>query len=159
MKADIGGDRLAGFTLVEVLVTLIVVAIGILGLAGLQLANMRSNYSAYLRTQATIAAYDLIDRMRVDPGAFRGKHYDTSGGDSGNALFDDWRHQLSLLALRAPAEGAQGEVNCDNGNGCATGNCEVVLRWDDSRAEDAAWSQSGRNSSAVTFRVCTRLAQ
>jgi type IV pilus modification protein PilV len=61
-----------GFTLIEVLVTVIIMAIGLLGVAGLQLAGMRSNHSAFLRTQATIAAYDLIDRMRADPQAFDG---------------------------------------------------------------------------------------
>lgn len=55
-----------GFTLIEILVSLVVLAIGLLGLAGLQAAGMRNNNSAYHRSQATILAYEIIDRMRVN---------------------------------------------------------------------------------------------
>lgn len=55
-----------GFTLVEVLVAIVVLSIGLLGLAGLQATGLRNNHSAYLRTQATLQAYDIIDRMRAN---------------------------------------------------------------------------------------------
>ena len=42
-----------GFTLMEVLVALAVLSIGLLGMAGMQLFSLTSNYDAYLRTQAT----------------------------------------------------------------------------------------------------------
>jgi type IV pilus assembly protein PilV len=144
--------------LVEVLVTIIVMAVGILGVAGLQLAGMRSNHSAYLRTQATMAASDLIDRMRIDPAAFAGKHFDTSTA-SGNPVFEDWLQQLPLLGLRAPASGAQGELDCSTGNACATGHCSVVVRWDDSRADHAPSEQRDRPGNVLAFGVCTRLAE
>jgi type IV pilus assembly protein PilV len=150
--------RQRGFTLVEVLVTIIVMAIGILGVAGLQLAGMRSNHSAYLRTQATIAASDLIDRMRADPAAFAGKRFDSST-PSGNPVFDDWRRQLPLLGLMAPARGAQGELDCGAGNACTSGHCRVVVRWDDSRADYDPAGQRARRGDALTFAVCTRLAE
>jgi type IV pilus assembly protein PilV len=53
-----------GFTLIEILITIIILAIGLLGLAGMQLQGMRFNHSAYLRTQASLYAYDMLDRMR-----------------------------------------------------------------------------------------------
>jgi type IV pilus assembly protein PilV len=59
-----------GFTLVEVMVTLFIIGIGALGVAGLQLAAMRGNQSAFVRSQATLAAYALVDRMRAEPAAF-----------------------------------------------------------------------------------------
>jgi type IV pilus assembly protein PilV len=55
-----------GFTLIEVLVAVLVLSVGLLGLAGLQATSLRSNHSAYLRTQALILTYDLIDRMRAN---------------------------------------------------------------------------------------------
>ncbi|NJM11545.1 MAG: type IV pilus modification protein PilV [Synechococcaceae cyanobacterium SM1_2_3] len=55
-----------GFTLLEVLVTLIVLSVGLLSLAGLQVVGLRTSHSAYMRTQATIQSYDLIDRMRAN---------------------------------------------------------------------------------------------
>ncbi len=59
----------AGFTLIEALVSIIVVAVGLLGLAFLQAQGMAFNTTSYTRTQATFAAYDLIDRMRANPVA------------------------------------------------------------------------------------------
>lgn len=56
-----------GFTLVEILVAMVVLSIGLLGLAGLQSAALQSNFSANARTQATIYANNLIDRMRANP--------------------------------------------------------------------------------------------
>lgn len=58
-----------GFTLLEVLVTLVILAVGLLGLAGLQATSIHQNHSAYLRSQATLLAYDMIDRMRANKGA------------------------------------------------------------------------------------------
>lgn len=55
-----------GFTLIEVLITMIVLAIGLLGLAALQTTGLRNSLSAYNRSQATIFAYDLADRMRAN---------------------------------------------------------------------------------------------
>jgi len=55
-----------GFTLIEVLVSMIVLAIGLLGLAGLQMSSLRNNLSAYHRSQATQLAYDMADRMRTN---------------------------------------------------------------------------------------------
>jgi len=56
-----------GFTLIEVLVALVIFAIGLLGLAGLQSQSLKFNYSAFLRTQASFLAYDILDRMRANP--------------------------------------------------------------------------------------------
>jgi type IV pilus assembly protein PilV len=58
--------RNAGFTLVEVLVSLVVLAIGLLGIAKLMLFSSHSNDSAYLRSQATALAYEILDDMRAN---------------------------------------------------------------------------------------------
>lgn len=58
--------RNSGFTLIEVLVAVLVLSVGLLGLAGLQATSLKSNHSAYLRTQAVLLTYDLIDRMRAN---------------------------------------------------------------------------------------------
>ena len=58
--------RESGFSLIEVLVALLVLSIGLLGLAALQAQGLRFNHDAYVRTQATNLAYDIVDRMRVN---------------------------------------------------------------------------------------------
>jgi type IV pilus assembly protein PilV len=55
-----------GFTLVEVLIAMMILAVGLLGLAALQASGLKSNQSAYYRSQATQLAYDISDRMRVN---------------------------------------------------------------------------------------------
>lgn len=56
-----------GFSLLEALVTIVVLAVGLLGLAFLQAQGLQLNTSAYSRTQASILASDIIDRMRLNP--------------------------------------------------------------------------------------------
>lgn len=82
-----GGHRFSsGFTLIEVLVTLIVMSVGLLSLAGLQVIGLRSNHSAYLRSQATIQSYDIMDRMRVNMDAIRdGQYHQPTVAGSGGA--------------------------------------------------------------------------
>lgn len=67
--------RQSGFTLIEVLIALLVLAIGLLGLAGLQTTGLHSNHSANLRTQATLLAYDLADRTRANRSGYLGGFY------------------------------------------------------------------------------------
>lgn len=61
--------RHSGFALIEVLVAVIVLAIGLLGLAGLHASGLRDNHGAFVRTQATYAVNDLADRMRANRAA------------------------------------------------------------------------------------------
>lgn len=56
--------KVRGFTLLEILVALLVLSVGLVGLAGLQTFSLRNNHSAFLRSQATVLAYDALDRIR-----------------------------------------------------------------------------------------------
>ena len=55
-----------GFSLIEVLVTMAIVAFGLLGLAALMVKGLQANSSSSLRTMATTQAYDMADRMRAN---------------------------------------------------------------------------------------------
>jgi len=54
-----------GSTLIEVLIAMLLLAVGLLGMAGLQTLSLRTTHDAYLRTQATILAADGAERMRA----------------------------------------------------------------------------------------------
>ncbi len=55
-----------GVSLIEVLIAMLVLAIGLLGLAALQAQGLRFSNDALVRTQATALASDLLDRMRAN---------------------------------------------------------------------------------------------
>ena len=76
----------AGFTLIEALVAVVVLGIGLSGMAGLQILSFRSGQQAYQRTQASLLAYDIVDRMRANVPAVLAGDYDTGFGDNVSAL-------------------------------------------------------------------------
>jgi type IV pilus assembly protein PilV len=100
-----------GFTLLEVLVALVVLSVGLLGLAGLQLTSVTNTRDAYYRTQAITLSYDIADRMRANLDALT--TYDastnttpvaacrtTSGCSTANMANDDlalWRQAIAAL--------------------------------------------------------------
>jgi type IV pilus assembly protein PilV len=59
--------RQNGMSLVEVLVALVVLSVGMLGIAGLYVEEMRANRTALTRTQAVSLANDMADRIRANP--------------------------------------------------------------------------------------------
>ena len=56
----------AGFTLIEVLIAMLVIAIGVMGVAALQFQALKYNHDAYLRSQINVLANDIIDRIRLN---------------------------------------------------------------------------------------------
>jgi len=60
-------SRQAGFSMIEVLITVFVVAIGLLGIASVQFMSKRSNFEAVQRTTATLLVNDILERMRANP--------------------------------------------------------------------------------------------
>ncbi|RMD78760.1 MAG: type IV pilus modification protein PilV [Gammaproteobacteria bacterium] len=72
--------RCRGTSLMEVLVTVVVLSVGLLGLAGLQAGSQRNAHHAYLRGQAVALAYDILDRMRANPAGVQAGAYDQISG-------------------------------------------------------------------------------
>jgi type IV pilus assembly protein PilV len=64
-----------GFSMVEALVALLVLSIGLLGLAALQTTSLKYNTESYWRTQATYLANDIIDRMRANKSGVNNGNY------------------------------------------------------------------------------------
>lgn len=55
-----------GVTMIEILITIFVMAVGLLGVAGMQAKSLKNNTSAYARSQAQLLAYDMLDRLRAN---------------------------------------------------------------------------------------------
>ncbi|MFT7652474.1 MAG: type IV pilus assembly protein PilV [Candidatus Azotimanducaceae bacterium] len=69
--------RNSGFSMMELLVAVLVMGVGVLGVTGMQLVSLQNNRDALLRSEAVQLAYDILDRVRVNPGAgVAGTNYD-----------------------------------------------------------------------------------
>lgn len=158
-----------GFTLLEVLVALVILSIGLIGLAGLQSASLKQNYNAYLRSQATALAYNMADRVRANSlGASSGSYnnptatQDSSCSGSGCAEanmaqndFFEWSADVAALlplgqgdvCLDSTPEQPPAVLNCDG-----TGPTHVVrVSWDDNRSGDVD-TTSPAETIVIAFR-------
>lgn len=59
--------RARGFSLIEVLVSVVIMSVGILGVAGLQVISLQQNRSSLMRAEAQQLGNDMLDRMRANP--------------------------------------------------------------------------------------------
>ena len=60
-------QRQQGFSLIEVLVSVVIMSVGILGVAGLQVLSLQQNRSSLFRSEALMLGSDMLDRMRANP--------------------------------------------------------------------------------------------
>jgi len=117
--------RQKGFSLLEVMIAVFVLAIGLLGVAGLQLVSMKSGQSAFLRSQATLLAYTIVDDIRAnrtnasDYAIALGDTASAASGLAGDAV-DDW---LGDLAAELPAGDGSVAINGSR--------ITVCVEWDD----------------------------
>lgn len=134
-------DQSRGFTLLEVLIALLVLSIGLLGLAALQTVTLKANHSAYFRSQATFLAYDMMDRMRANRNAAVSGDYNLAmnadpptAGPMASIDLNDWITNYIEAILPA----GDGSIQCDN-----NGLCTVTVQWDESRAAGVATEGGG----------------
>ncbi len=74
------GANVRGFSLLEVLIALLVLMLGMLGLAWLQTIALSNQQSSFLRSQAIIQAHDISDRMFANPAGVIAGAYNSIGG-------------------------------------------------------------------------------
>jgi type IV pilus assembly protein PilV len=120
-----------GFTLIEILVTVVLISVGLLGVAALQLTTLRGNQEAYVRSQASVIANDILDRMRASPIAFRNGLYDTDFNGTGAASTPagadllSWQQSINQL-LPGGEVAAAGRIERD---ALFTNVVTVTIRW------------------------------
>jgi type IV pilus assembly protein PilV len=136
--------RARGFSLIEVLVAVVVLSIGLLGLAALQVSGLRVGQSSFYRAQAAQFATDMADRLRANLGEARtcelalADATPTSPTTTCQRDLAEWRTRLATLP------GGNGAVEVD----LAANMVTVTVQWDDSR---------GGGATDSTFALVTRL--
>ena len=95
---------IAGFTILEVLIAMLVFAIGMLGLAGMQGTALKDNNDAYLRSKAVFFAYDLGDRIRANPNFWRLQiTKNPTGAATANALLTTTKNTVEAFTNNYPS--------------------------------------------------------
>ena len=136
-----------GFSLLEILIAVLILSIGLLGLAALHASSLKANHGAYHKSQATYLAYDIVDCMRANrPEVINGTYNQllTSGiratvNTLADADVNDW---LTNVAGLLP--GGDGAINCD-----AAGFCTVTVIWDIQREGGTAIPVGGGGSTTT----------
>ena len=151
--------RARGFTLLEVLVAFLVLSIGLIGLAGLQLSGVQNTRDAYYGTQAVVLAEDMADRMRANLKGVTDDKYDNGTASSTSSCVASGGctttqmagHDIflwnALLARELPS--GQGIACVDStpndGTGSGSPSCDgagsvyaVKVWWDDDRNSGTA---------------------
>lgn len=127
-------SRHAGFSLLEILISIFILAIGLLGLAALQTTSLKNNHSAQYRTTATVAAYDIIDRMRLNPNADYTLTLATTPSAVSTLKDTDLLAWTTSLAAELPLGDGAIAINGDI--------LTVTVQWDDSRGTQGNAAQS-----------------
>lgn len=132
-------DGLRGFqsgaSIVEVLVTLILVSVGLLGIAGMQLATVQTTNSAAQRFEATTLAKDILERMRANRNRAMAGQYDIAIGASatGGTLADeDLQEWKAALSQALPGGDGAVDVQAVGTSRVAT----ITVQWTDAVTED-----------------------
>ncbi|MDR7092723.1 type IV pilus modification protein PilV [Hydrogenophaga laconesensis] len=127
-----------GASLIEVLVAVLILSLGLLGMAALQSRAVKGNVSSGQRAQAVMLSHYVIDVMRVDRESAKGGSYNT-GSDficnpnafNGTSLAETsrraWLTSVKQNIGRADDNTTCAHIACD-----ADYACTVQIRWDDS---------------------------
>jgi len=137
-----------GFSIIEVLISILVISIGLLGMAGLQTTGIQQSHNSYLKTQASLLAYDMADRMRSNlQGVGEGRYDGVNSIDSPVASSPDctgsgttcsaeetatydiyhWTNASAEGSIAATLPAGQGMIS--NNSGIFT----ITVLWDENR--------------------------
>lgn len=127
-----------GFSLIEILVAVVVLSLGMLGIAALQMTAIRFNQSAQSRTQVTSLANDIIDKMRANPAFLASYTQAVPANATANTDVTNWKLALTNV-LGANATGAIAGPNA------VDQTYTISITWSD--ASDA--TEDARNGRAL----------
>lgn len=135
-----------GMTLVEVLVAVLILAIGLLGAAVIQLNALKYTDSARMTSQASFIAYDMLDRIRANSAAdYAWERSERAPASSATAsVRDQDLHDFEANILGFAGESAKGSVSI------SANEVTVSISWDDSRSAN---SPGARETFILTSRV------
>lgn len=157
MNATRSSRKQRGASLIEVMVAVLILGIGMLGMAALQSMTLKNSASSAGRTQAVIQTYSVLDALRIDRVQAAAGRYNvaswscaaqtaTQGQNKDYSVFNNW---LAGVQATLGDPNACGKVDCGT-DLYSHPVCTVGIRWNDSRAT------GGKVVADETFVVETR---
>jgi type IV pilus assembly protein PilV len=141
-----------GFTLLEILVAMIVIAIGVLGIAGLQASALRYSKNSEGRAIAVQLTTDLVERMRANTAGLRNGEYASLASFATTTCVKpapvvttatastDVAHWRNALACDLPLGTGRMVQAALVGSGLS--EVEITLQWDESRLQGGSAKQT-----------------
>ncbi|MCS3511735.1 type IV pilus assembly protein PilV [Pseudomonas grimontii] len=133
-------------TLIEVLVAVLILAVGLLGAVTLQLNALKYTDSSRMTSQASFIAYDMLDRIRANSGAdyslLRGARAPV--GTTTTSVRDQDLHDFEANIRGFAGESAKGSV------AVSADEVTVSISWDDSRGANMP---GARETFTLTSRI------
>lgn len=126
-----------GFSLIEVLIALIVLSVGMLGIAGLYVQSLQAGRTSVFRHNAVTLAGDVADRIRANPSA--GTTYAAGVGADKNCVnggidcspADMAQHDINLWEQQADRSLPNGTVQINLDESVAPPIYEIIVTWDE----------------------------
>lgn len=171
--------RIAGFSLIEVLIALVILAVGLLGIAAMVSESLKSKDSSYYHTQALNLANAMLDRMRANRDAATSNGYDTqnsTGGGFGGTTFlsppagyckdtaahstaelaacdvGEWQHEIAVLLPAFPS-GAPAMGSISTSSISQMTQVQIAIEWNDQRANQAVQTTDSASTSTAPAAV------
>lgn len=156
-----GARTQRGAGLLEVMIAVLIMGVGLLGIAAMQATALRNGQSSLERSQAVIQTYAILDVMRANRVNAVAGYYNTAGSaaqctastpvsgspagqQAAQAEVNNWLAALKQTVGAAGDETTCGRVSCV-ANSIGGGTCTVMVQWDDSRG-----STSNTNGTATS---------
>lgn len=153
--------RQQGVSLIEVMVSVLILGVGLMGVAAMQATALRNGQSSLERSQVVAYSYSILDAMRANRAAALAGAYNTAAMQctvpaGGTLATDDMRRWISALKEGMTNDAVNDQTVCGQVS-CVAGICTVTVQWDDTRgtatdggATDAANAEGGAQRQVQT---------
>lgn len=143
-----------GFSMIEVLITILVTAVGFLGVAGMQMLNLKTVNNTQYRSIATLHAYDIAERMRANMAGVKAGHYNVSDSAASSssctsctpaqmAAMDiaEWKSEIYDANAPSPEQLPEGSGKIEQVSG--TSFYDITLKWKEQMRQQGASNEDG----------------
>ncbi|OAX56949.1 hypothetical protein A6R73_11635 [Xanthomonas translucens pv. poae] len=155
--------RQVGVSLLEVLISVLILGVTLLGIAAMQARALSNGQSSFENSQMVIHTYSILEAMRANRSAATSGAYNltmtcsvpSAGGTLASADIRAWLESMKT-GLSGPANVSTDTTTC-GAIACTSSTCTVTVQWDDSRgrAVNASTAESATGTGSTIRQLVT----